>query len=200
MVWQIFANIRIITYTSITLWILPLFKQYRGRYFYYFLILAVFDPILLLLLNFFTAAQIMTEYKIVLQLLLFHSVVMAEAKRKKYYYSYPAVIIITLFLSYLFGEHNASLMFLDGLITLLFLRMFVLKIFRHKLFNIYFLMLFVYQFSLIINYLVDYLGFETGMTYFYFTVASQGLFALYFSFFGENDKLSNYSLKKYFPS
>ena len=184
---------KLIVYVSIIAWILPVFRQYKGNFFYYFLIWALADPF-----NVWCAPLLKIHGYVshsIAGLLLFYSVgVTLQSFIKNWVYH---LLLILGFLSALYLLPNLIflLLFIHFLILYKFIKLAVIRLHSTSELNIFYLVLIFYETSLLVKLIVLISGTETAVVLFYLTLLFQILVAIFFTIFREESSLITIRLK-----
>jgi len=184
----------ILVYISSFLWILPVLRQYRENYFYFFLVLALADPVNIIsvfVLNIFPNYFIHA----IAGLLLFYSISFKVEDLLHYWYA--NIIFIILFLIALFLIENLLfiILFLHFLILIKFIKIAIVKLHQTGELNWFFLVLILYEISVVTKVLIFISATETGNIYFYLTLVFQYLIAIFFAIFREGSSLLRIRLR-----
>ena len=174
---------KIIVYISTFFWLLPPFRQFKGRYFYYFLILALADPINILSISIIGVPNYSVHS--IMGLLLFYSIGTGENEKK---YMLANMIFMLAFFLFLFLLDNLLylILTLHLLILYRFLRLSLLNTFSKYELNIFLLMLVFYEISVVVKTIVFISGTNLGVIFFYLTLSFQILVAIFYTIFRED--------------
>jgi hypothetical protein len=176
----------ILVYTSIILWIIPIFKQYKTEYFLFFLILAISDPLIMLFYLFIHFnAQTFTWVVI-----LFLITSLTTKKRKRQ--TLLVVSLIAMTISLLFKMDITVMTFISCLLHLIILGIIIVNLLNRFLItqslNLFLCLLIVYESINIMKCLVFLSSNNTGIFSWYVGVVTQFIFALLFTFININTK------------
>lgn len=171
---------------SIFFWLLPPFRQYKGRFFYYFLIMALSDPLTILC---FEVLKLPVES--------IHSVAGLFLAYSLFFQNNNTKQEIILLLSFLLG-FIISIIYLTNLhylilsihivIFLFLLKMAILPIYYKNTINIFYFALLFYELSIVLNYTLIMGNSNIKMLLFYMTLFFQILMAIFFTIFTEKSK------------
>lgn len=171
---------------GLIIWLFPAIRQRNSRFFYYFFLLAIADSVSLVIYEFL---KIYPSYIFIVVTSL-QIVVLQNIKVIKL----PSVFVaISLFLSglllWLFpNKSNYSMMFLESILLIQFIRLLIIEFFQKEEFNIFLILLVFYETSVVLNMIVLFI--EDGIAGLYLheiTVVFQFLIALFFSIFREEN-------------
>ena len=176
----------ILVYTSIILWIIPIFKQYKTEYFLFFLILAISDPLIMLFYLFIHFnAQTFTWVVI-----LFLITSLTTKKRKRQ--TLLVVSLIAMTISLLFKMDTTVMLFISCVLHLVILGIIIVSLLNRFLItqslNLFLCLLIVYESINIMKCLVSLSSNNTGIFSWYVGVVTQFIFALLFTFININTK------------
>lgn len=182
--------IDIIQKFSIFFWILPLYKQYKGSYFYFFLILALTDPI------FRISKFLELSYIPIGPVSLFLLSLASFGKRIKL--SLPIILFFVLFILVLYFDPNNQLfkVFVCLVSFINFIKRLLLEQFSNSKINLFYIAASFYMLLLLLNLSLVVLNIKSGATYFYFTIIIMYFLALFFTFFNDKDEKIQIKLKK----
>ncbi|MFA7227566.1 MAG: hypothetical protein WC061_00910, partial [Melioribacteraceae bacterium] len=114
-------------FTSVIVWLLPPFKQFKGKYFLFFLILACFDPISLLFMYIFKSS-LPSQATILINFCLLLSLIDFRFLQKRWIWIIPITLILfspsifrfngnQIIIVYLLLQTGITLIILKNLIT-----------------------------------------------------------------------------------
>lgn len=173
----------IIAYYSIFIWVLPLYKQYKGSFFFYFFLISISDPATLGLhnLGIYTDETYLVIDFLILILIDYFVPIFKFSKLKTIIF-----FILTLF-GYLYFRNNDLLSILiHFLIFIQLLRINLFNLIEKNFFNLFYIILAVYEILLLLNMTFIHFSSVQSVFYFYFSILFMSLFAIFFIFF--NDK------------
>ena len=186
--------ITMITYLSMLVWALTLFKQNKTSYFNFFLINAVMDPIARILqlgfhlmpLSFYPAFILLKSFSLT----------------KRYKSTYVILLcMIVLSISLLLGGKIFWLYLLCLILSLMIFFVLVNKLIEHinqtKSFSLFLIMLIFYQLINLLKYAAILLDLYKGVTSFYLAAISQILLGIGFIFVNINTKNFPIKLEKF---
>lgn len=178
---------RFLFFTSVIVWLIPPFKQYRGRYFYFFLILACLDPIGLIfifILKIYLPAQIQILFSYCLLLSLIEKDILLK------YWIWILAIALVLFSPTIFHfkrqEITFVLILLELGITLIILKNLITGLVSSGKLSIFHVVLLTYEFTAIAKFSNLLIGFADANAFFMLTTIAQIGFGLFFSIFRED--------------
>lgn len=176
----------IIAYTSMILWIIPPFKQYKTEYFFYFLILALADPVWMISLKVFHL--LLNGRSLVLGLLLLSSLI-TTVKLKRIMYLASLIIFI---LSISFSFDKNLYMYSAFVLHIIILGKIILnllnRIFYSQSLNLFLFLLIFYESISIFKHLAVITNNQTGPISWWVGGMIQLLFAVPFAFININTK------------
>ena len=180
---------KLLFFTSIIVWLLPPFKQFKGKYFLFFLILAFMDPINLLFFYIFKSPfqsqiSIFLNYGLLLSLI--------EKNLLKKYWIWLLLITLVLFSPTFFHFRGNEIILIYILlqmgITLIVLKNLITNYVSAGKLSLFLLVFLLYQFTTITKLSNLLFGFADAFAFFILTTIVQIIFGLYFSVYTENDK------------
>ena len=186
-------------YLSPFVWIFPVIRQYKERFFYFFLTLAVFDPIgalIWLLFKFHTSPfQPLFVSYVLLITLLDHKTI------KNYKYLVAIGFILCVIIPSIIGFRYLfylGIVIIHILIVYLMIRLFAEKGISRKGINIFYLNLLLYELLNLFKFYNIFVGLENAYTYATITSIFQIAIGIFFSIFKESSpqniiKFSNIS-------
>lgn len=182
---------KILFYTSIVVWLIPPFRQYKGKFFFFFLILALMDPVVLAYSQTITKAssiQLTTFFVF----LLFISVLPHELikKNKSLFIALSVLIIIMAFFGLNHAQNFVLLILLHSSIFLIILKIFITNYVQLGKVSLFYLIFIFYELTNILKLLNVLLGFADAIGLFILTTIAQIIFGLFFSVYKE-DKTGN---------
>ena len=187
------TSVQTIIDISLVCWLLPPFRQFKGRFFYYFLIMALSDPI-----NIFCLEVIKTPlYSIhsAAGLLLIISLIFnSDGFRNKTLVIFPLISGFTLGLIYL-TNFLYLLLILHIIIFLLLLKIAILPIYQKNIINLFYFVLLFYELSIVLNLTLITGSSNIKIILFFSTLFFQVLIALFFTIFTEKSKFLIISIK-----
>ena len=188
-------TLRLLGYISSVVWLFPPVRQYKTRVFWFFLILALTDPIALTLgrqLGVFT-----TQFYIISFTLLPISLSPLKKVNRK-----NIIFVVLLFatgiLTLIFPWHLSSLYYciISVLLLLIFLKIIFSIIAETGKLNLFYMVLIMYQSSMLLRSFMFLINLTTGLTYGGITVLFQIIIAIFFSIFKEDDPRLLINLRK----
>ncbi|HEX2962670.1 MAG TPA: hypothetical protein VHO43_12805 [Ignavibacteriales bacterium] len=177
---------QIIFYISLTIWLLPPLKQFRGKFFYYFLIQAISDPISLILIkhHYFNIPFYVVK-DIILMLCLWNP----KQAIKKAYFIVPVLLLIY----YLVYDINYHITYLILSVINIGILYFIFKmatddILELKRVKVFYIVFILYELSVILKFIIAITSINLGMVYFYVTTAFEILLGIFFIFVSERNE------------
>ena len=178
---------KLLFFVSIFVWLIPPFKQYKGKYFLFFLILSCIDPINLLFLFIIKTAyqpQIMLIINYLLLLSLINFILL-----KKYW---PWVILVSILLLsptiFKFDSSKIVIIYilLNSGIALIILKSLITSFVTVEKLNLFLTIFLIYQLTVIAKFSNLILGFADAVAFFILTSIAQIIFGLFFSVYRED--------------
>jgi hypothetical protein len=182
----------IIVYISTIVWILPIFRQYNTRIFYFFLILGLSDPANIISVSLFTHKTGLVYC--IAALLLFYSLNLREHSRLKFTYTDFLLIILFVSAIFLLNDLNYLILCIHLIILVRFIQKVVIDVHQKGEANVFYLMLILYETTVIVKIVVFLFGSNVGVLFFYITLAFQILIGIFFTLFKENNPFLNLKL------
>lgn len=177
---------QVIFYISLCIWLLPPLKQFRGKFFYYFLFQAISDPISLLLMKFHFYNLPFYVIKEILIILCFWNP--KEALRKAYFIV-PAMGLIYYFIYY---SHYNIMRFVIAVLHTAVLYFIFRKatddIMDLKKIKVFYILIILYELSVILKYIMAISSVNLGTVYFSLTSAFEILLGVFFIFVSERNE------------
>ena len=181
---------KLLFFTSIIVWLLPPFKQFRGKYFFFFLILAFMDPTNLIFLFIIKSSLLQSQVSIFLTYFLFLSVI--EKNLLKKYWILFVVIFFGLLSPIIFQLNGNEILFiyifLQLGITSIILKNLITNYVSATKLSVFLLVFLFYQLTTLTKLSNLLFGFADAFAFFILTTIVQILFGLYFSVFTEDNK------------
>jgi len=176
----------ILIYSSIILWIFPIFKQYKTEYFLFFLILAIFDPVKMLLYLFFHLGAHRFGWVTALFLI---TVLTPKIRIRN---ALLVVSFIAMAISILFKMDTTVMMLISCLLHLVILGIIIVCLLNRFLItqslNLFLCLLIVYESINVMKYLIVLSNNETNALSWYVGGVTEFIFALVFTFININTK------------
>ena len=168
-----------IIYSSMIVWAIIPFRQYKTEYFIFFLILAISDPIVLTIYS-VVHLNPLRIYPMLILLATFSLIQFNTIKKNLF-----LVILITFLSTY--ASIEASFKILKIILLVIHIAMFfiilkkvIIEAYQNDRIKIFYFVFCIYITSLIMKYLISIVDIKTGMTYFYLTSAFEILIGIYF--------------------
>ena len=178
---------KILFFTSIIIWILPPFKQYKGRYFYFFAIFAIIDPINLIFPFIF---KLNSPPQITIFLLYAALLSLIDFKYLKANWIWVLIFTIVLFFPTIFKFDSTKIVltyvFLEAAITLIVLKNLITLFVAKEKLSLFHTIFLIYQLTIIVKFSNLLIGFADALAFFILTSIAQIFFGLYFSIFRED--------------
>lgn len=180
---------------SVFIWLLPPLRQYKNYFFYYFVILA-FSDVISIAIHYSLGISVYSFYVTISVLSLLSLLDKEHILRWVWYYSICAVLIIVTsfclefnyFSTSYFLSNEIIFVFLHSIILTRIIYLFVLNITKAKAFNLFYIVLMLYELSIIVKFLNLLTGLTDVYTYFYITSIFQAIIGLFFSIFREDNR------------
>jgi hypothetical protein len=179
---------KILIYTSIVVWLIPPFKQFRTNYFLFFLILAIIDPISFLYRN-LIAKNIPFEFYIFANFLLLISLLENDSRKKNafLFFSFGLILLgIITFANFTINQNLIILLAFQFLMLADILKKFIVNYAFEKRISFFLLVLIFYFLTMITKFLNVLTGFADATAFFIITSIAQIIFGLFFSIVREN--------------
>ncbi|MCX6169142.1 MAG: hypothetical protein NTX65_07380 [Ignavibacteriales bacterium] len=180
---------KVLFFTSIIVWLLPPFKQFKGKYFLYFLILAFMDPINLLFF-FVLKSPLQSQISILLDYCLLLSLIEKKLLRK--YWIWVLLITPALFsptILHLKGnEITLVRILLEVGITLIILKNLITNYVSTGRLSLFLVVFLSFEFTNIAKFSNLLFGFADAFAFYILTTIVQIIFGLFFSVYTESDK------------
>ena len=181
---------KLLFFTSIIVWLLPPFKQFKGKYFLFFLILAFMDPINLLFLFIIKSPFSQSQFLILLNYCSLLSII--ERNLLKKYWIWLLFITLALFSPTIFHFNGNEIIIVYILlqlgITLIILKNLITNYVSVGKLSLFLLVFLFYQFTTLTKLSNLLIGFADAFAFFILTTIVQIIFGLFFSVFTESDK------------
>jgi hypothetical protein len=184
---------QLIINVSIFFWLVPVFRQYKGNYFFFFLILALADPFAFLCVAVFNIQPALIHA--IAAIGLFYSL---DTIRQDFWrlWLLNLIIVVTFVIALLLQTNPLFLILIfHFLILIIFIKKVMLKLYQSGEFNWFYLILIFYEITAMVKLIVFISGADIGILYLYFTVAFQFLIAIFFSIFREESPALRIHLK-----
>ena len=173
---------QILYFGSIGVWLIPPFRQFRGKYFYFFLILALMDPIsigfrLLFKQPIPLGVYSFSTYFLLLSLFSFETY-------KKHLMLLISVSLLTFLLIFFGFNHSQNLLaivlFHFGIFFII-LKKFITTYTLDGHIKVFYLFFIFYELTIIIKFFNVFFGFADATAFYYITTIAQIIFGLFFS-------------------
>ncbi len=169
----------IIYYISIIVWLFPPLRQYRTKYFPFFLILALSDPLIFIIYHFIKINPIRIYLITTFFLIISVTYNNKSAKQK---------ILFTLILVFLaITDYYADVsyiyifkIFLSGILVFLFVKETILFFNKNLTINLFYLILTLYEITIVLKFLFNVNQTHRGEVYFYITSAFELFIGIFF--------------------
>lgn len=180
---------KLLFFTSIIVWLLPPFKQFKGKYFLFFLILACIDPISLFFMYIIKSPL---PSQVVILVFYFSLLSIIEKNLLKKYWIWILLIALVLFSPTIFHFNRNEIVLVYILlqtgITLIILKNLITNYVSFGKLNLFLLVFLFYQFTSITKFSNLLFGFADATAFFILTTIVQIIFGLFFSVHTESDK------------
>jgi len=178
---------KLLFFTSVIIWLLPPFKQYKGRYFVFFIILACHDPIHLLsilIFNFYLPSQITILFNYCLLL----SLIEKNLLKKHWIWIFIIVLVLLALMALHFTRNQITLalIIIQSGITLIILKNLITNYVSAGKLSLFHVVFLFYQFTAIAKFSNLIIGFSDATAFFILTSIAQIIFGLFFSIFRED--------------
>lgn len=167
------------------LWLLPVFKQLRGGFFLYFAIIALCDPVGKFNVYVLKLHPVYTHLFVGLLIsitILYHC--------RFLNYKYLTGLIILFLITY-FSLHKLELIYpiigLRFLVLVTVLTYLIKEISRKQVVNVYFLVILLYELTIVLKFTALAFSYYPGIYYFYITTAFDLLPCTYFIFYNSHN-------------
>ncbi|MFC2103568.1 hypothetical protein ACFLSS_03980 [Bacteroidota bacterium] len=185
---------KIIYAISALAWFCPIFRQFKGNFFYYFLILGLTDP--LNILNAVTFQLIDVNHFIVISSLLLFFVIQYGGKNFLNNWLIKSILtLIVISLMLYLPKIEFLVVAIRSLILFNFIKKTVLLLHSTGELNFFYLVLSFYELTIVINFIVHFGRTDVDIVVFLSTFAFQVLIAIFFSIFREDSPLLTLRLK-----
>lgn len=183
-----FADVsKLLFFTSIIVWLLPPFKQYKGKYFLFFLILACIDPISLFFV-YITKFALPSQVIILFFYCLLLSLIEINLLRKNWIWF--VLIALVLFSPTIFHFDRNEITWIYILlqlgITLIILKNLITNFASAGKLSLFHLVFLFYQFTTIAKFSNLLTGFADATAFFMLTTIAQITFGLFFTIYRED--------------
>lgn len=176
----------ILFFISVLIWLFPPVRQYRTEYFLFFLILAIADPVGALL-NIFLAVKPIHE-NLVITFLLIIALVDTERLKKRWIFVFLSFLILMTAMIFLpFKSMYGIKILLSSIVLFIILKNALLYFNQKQTINLFFLVLILYEITIIIKFIYTASRTHTGTVYFYTTSFFEFFIGIFFSFFNKNN-------------
>lgn len=179
---------KLLFFTSIIVWLLPPFKQFKGKYFIFFLILAFMDPINVLFFFIIKSSFLHSQILILLNYGLLLSIIKKDLLKK--HWIWIILITLALFTPTIFHfnrkEFILTILLLQSFITLIILKNLITNFISFGKLSLFHLVFLFYQFTMITKFSNLLVGFADATAFFILTSIAQIIFGLFFSIYRED--------------
>ena len=182
---------KLLFFTSIIVWLLPPFKQFKGKYFLFFLILACMDPINLLFI-FIIKSPFHIHSQILILFYYCSLLSLIEKKLLRKNWIWILLIALVLFSPTIFHFNRNEIVLVYILlqlwITLIILKNLITNFVSAGKLSLFHVVFLFYQFTAITKFSNLLIGFADATAFFILTSIAQIIFGLFFSVYTESDK------------
>jgi len=168
----------IIFYFNVAAWLLPPFRQWDCKYFLYFLILALSDPIILI------AESLGTFDSTPFYLFVSTFILIALIRKISLFLILIIDLIASIYLT--FPEIKVITFLIHFVILLFFLREFIIIISTDSKIVIFYLILVLYEASVLFKFAASYME-VAGYLFYYITTAFEVFIAVFFAIYNEKN-------------
>jgi hypothetical protein len=182
------SEIQILYYLSLFIWLFPPIRQYKKRLFFFFLVLAVTDPIVFVFQTILHNALPQLFSLFVSYCLLVCLLEKSTIKKYKYWIIVLAIILLVVSFIYMLpmNIYLSVLFSVQILIFIVIMKIFILEYVAKGKLSIFYLMLVLYQLTMLLKFYNYLAGFTDAGAFFVITTIAQNFFGLFFSFVREN--------------
>ena len=163
------------------MWLLPPFRQYRGKYFYFFLVLGLegLSTQLFRYLN-------MDLYKVydIVNIVVLLTLISATSI-KKYWYLFFILLTVILLINYTSDPKLETIGIIIGhiIIFYIFLKNVAIDYYKSDSLRTSFIILLLYEMTAILKFYFVYRNIHLGLTFFYLTTAFENFIAIFFTIY-----------------
>ena len=170
---------------SMFLWIFPIARQYKSELFYYFLALGLMDPVMLISFKLFPSFPI----KLVLGLLLLLSVMYCTNGKKSFLkFTLFSFLMITIHFSNPFKMSPIIFIIINSVIIYFFFKRAIMFSAANGKLNLFHIFLLSEEISAVFKAIFVLFYNVQALPFFYITLIFEYFFALFFSFYREDDE------------
>ena len=184
----------ILFFISILIWFFPPFRQYKTEYFLFFLILALADPVGALL-NIFLAVKPIHENLVITFLLILSLINRRKLKKNWIIITLSFLILLTAIIILPFNTMYVIKILLSSIVLFIILKNSLLYFNKNQTINLFFLILILYEITIIIKFIYTASRTHTGLVYFYTTSFFEFFIGIFFSFYNKENS-PNFKLIK----
>ncbi len=178
----------IIVYSSIVVWLLPPFRQYRGNYFSFFLVLGL-EGLSTILFS-YLHISLLKVYNIMNIIVLFSLINFTSIK--KYWYLFFLSLAIILLINH--TSDNKLIVFTIILTHLIifyiFLKDTAINYNKNGSLSIGYFIILLYEITAILKFCLALSNIRTGIIFFYLTTAFESFIAIFFTIYKLEESLS----------
>ncbi|MEJ2615868.1 MAG: hypothetical protein P8Z35_12995 [Ignavibacteriaceae bacterium] len=172
----------ILLFTSILIWLFPPFRQYKTQYFIFFLILALADPVMFLLLKFLSVE--VTRTNLIITFFMILSLIGSDKLRKGWIFILLSLLVLLIATTKLPLKEVYQIKIILSCIVLFFiLKDSLLYLNKHQTINLFYLVLILYEITIIIKFIYTASRTHTGTIYFYTTGFFEIFIGIFFCFY-----------------
>lgn len=177
---------------SIIAWIMPIFRQYKGSYFYYFLFVGLTDSVAVLILYLF---NFQPNYHLsLMSTLAFFSLRFPRSEKIRFKALDYILALLLLVLFFAFKSLIHYMIVVHILIVLQLSEKIMINLFNQNVLKIFLVVLLFYELTITVNLIVISVGYS-GIIIYYFTLFLQVFLAVFFTIFLESHPKLNIKLK-----
>jgi hypothetical protein len=172
----------ILLFTSILIWLFPPFRQYKTQYFLFFLILALADPVMFLLLKLLSVE--VTRTNLIITFFMILSLIDSNKLKKGWIFVFLFLLILLTAASRLPLKEVYQLKIILSCIILFFIvKDSLLYLNKHQTINLFYLVLILYEITIVIKFIYTASRTHTGSIYFYTTGFFEIFIGIFFCFY-----------------
>ena len=176
----------IVFISSILIWFFPPFRQYKTEYFLFFLFLALADPIVLLL-NIFLAVEPIYEYLVISFLLILALINRRKLKKNWIIIILSFLILLTAIITLPLKTMSEITILLSSIVLFIILKNSLLYFNENHTINLFFLILILYEITIIIKFIYTTSRTHSGTVYFYTISFFEVFIGIFFSFYNKEN-------------
>ncbi len=164
----------------------PPFRQYKTKYFLFFLILALTDPVVYILLK-SLSFQIIRSTLIITFFMILSLIDSNKLKKGWIFILLSLLVLLTAAVKLPVKEAYQVKIILSCIILFLILKDSLLYLNKHQTINLFYLVLILYEITIVIKFIYTASRTHTGTIYFYTTGFFEIFIGLFFSFYSKKN-------------